>query len=245
MTTQLFVGRLPREMRTAELESIFEKYGKLSRCDVKRGSNLYYAFVEYEDADCASDALKNCNGMPVEGENIVVEFAKGASRKRDDSNCFRCGNEGHWARDCPDARRGGRSPRRARSRSPTRSRPYDRPRRNRNDRGDRNDRSDRGDNRGDRRDRDNGHRHRHDSVSPSRRSNARHGSHRNPRGHRDRPAGRDRSPRRHRSRSRSADNKSSARYRNGESNSWNARSPDSAVGNSPRHAGGSASPGEE
>ena len=34
---QLFVGRLPRGTRSSELEDVFYKYGKMTRCDVKQG----------------------------------------------------------------------------------------------------------------------------------------------------------------------------------------------------------------
>jgi len=34
---QLFVGRLPRGTRGRDLEDVFYKYGKLTRCDVKQG----------------------------------------------------------------------------------------------------------------------------------------------------------------------------------------------------------------
>ncbi|KAJ2359256.1 hypothetical protein IWW50_005154 [Coemansia erecta] len=92
--SQLFVGRLPREMLSSELERIFEKHGKLSRCDVKRGVHSWYGFVEYADAENASDALKQCNGMSIQGERIVVELATGSAKRRNDSTCFRCGTEG-------------------------------------------------------------------------------------------------------------------------------------------------------
>ncbi|KAJ2012054.1 hypothetical protein IWW57_006432, partial [Coemansia sp. S610] len=68
-----------------------------------------YGFVEFDEIRDAEVALKECNGMDVRGERMVVEFAKGPARRRDDNSCFRCGQEGHWSRDCPDSRRGGRS----------------------------------------------------------------------------------------------------------------------------------------
>ncbi|KAJ2908825.1 hypothetical protein GGI21_002495 [Coemansia aciculifera] len=136
-TTNLFVGRLPREMRSEELEKIFAAYGKLSRCDVKRGVSLSYGFVEFDDLGDAEVAIKECNGMNVDGDRMVVEFAKRPARKRDDNSCFRCGQEGHWSKDCPDSRGGGgggrsRSPRSFGGRNRSRSRSRDR-----GDRGDR------------------------------------------------------------------------------------------------------------
>lgn len=37
MVDQLFIGRLPRSFRSRELEDIFYKYGRMTRCDVKQG----------------------------------------------------------------------------------------------------------------------------------------------------------------------------------------------------------------
>ena len=36
--TQLFVGRLPRNTRSRDMEDIFYRYGKMTRCDIKQGS---------------------------------------------------------------------------------------------------------------------------------------------------------------------------------------------------------------
>ncbi|KAJ1948600.1 hypothetical protein EC988_005108 [Linderina pennispora] len=113
-TQQLFVGRLPRTMRSEELRELFERFGEMSRCDVKRGSNLSYGFIAFKAAADGKAALEELNGKEIQGENIVVEFAKGPARNRDDGACFRCGRP-----DCPDARSSRRG---ERSRSPRRSR---------------------------------------------------------------------------------------------------------------------------
>ena len=33
----LFIGRIPMDTRVRELEDVFIKYGRIIRCDVKRG----------------------------------------------------------------------------------------------------------------------------------------------------------------------------------------------------------------
>ncbi|KAI8877254.1 hypothetical protein K501DRAFT_198617 [Backusella circina FSU 941] len=96
----LFVGRLPSDFSERDLEDIFYKYGKISRCDLKRGASFSFGFVEFEDQEDAYDAMRDTDGMNVDGVRIVVEKAKGTARKRNDTTCFNCGEEGHWARDC-------------------------------------------------------------------------------------------------------------------------------------------------
>eukprot|EP00126_Sphaerothecum_destruens_P011749 Sdes_comp20954_c0_seq3m18672 len=126
----LFIGRLGRDTRPRDLEDVFYRYGKITRCDVK-GT---YGFIEFEDKRDAEDAIEREHGRNLLGSRIVVEWAKGNRGERSDTRrdgCFRCGKDGHWARECPEAGdddrhggrgygRGGRGGYRARSRSPYR-----------------------------------------------------------------------------------------------------------------------------
>ncbi|KAJ3222275.1 hypothetical protein HDU81_010007, partial [Chytriomyces hyalinus] len=132
-------------VEAAELEDIFNKFGKVSRLDVKRGQQYNFGFVEFEDPKDAQDAQRDIDGKELsDGSRVVVEFAKGGARAggrdrdRNSNECFKCGKEGHFARDCReggggDRYGGGRGgydrdrrspPRRRYSRSPPRRR-YD------------------------------------------------------------------------------------------------------------------------
>ncbi|KAF9354379.1 hypothetical protein BGX34_011037 [Mortierella sp. NVP85] len=91
----LFLGRLAPDTRSRDLEDLFAKYGRVTRLDIKRGTNSDFGFVEYEDPRDADEAVHKLNGSVVNGKPIVVEFAKNNGRRAGDNECFKCGKEGN------------------------------------------------------------------------------------------------------------------------------------------------------
>ena len=48
--TRVYVGNLPPDIRSKDIEDLFYKYGKISFVDLKNRRGPPFAFVEFEDA---------------------------------------------------------------------------------------------------------------------------------------------------------------------------------------------------
>ncbi|XP_059404013.1 serine/arginine-rich splicing factor 7-like isoform X2 [Carassius carassius] len=131
---KVYVGDLGNGAAKGELERAFSYYGPLRSVWVARNPPGF-AFVEYEDARDAEDAVKGMDGKVLCGARVRVEMSNGMSRKSrygrpsrrqfdPNDRCYQCGESGHYAYDC--YRFSKRRSRRSRSTSRSRSRSHGR-----------------------------------------------------------------------------------------------------------------------
>jgi len=131
MNSSLYVRNVPDGTRTEELKSLFGKYGPIS--DVYIPLDYYtrrcrgFAYIQFEDARDADEALYHLDRVRFHGRELEVEFARGdrktphqmRSKDRYDDSPPRRGRSDRHRR-----RSDSRSPRRHRSRSRSHSRKH-------------------------------------------------------------------------------------------------------------------------
>lgn len=76
----LFVAGLPYDLDDAELEEIFEKFGKIISAKVsmdrETGKSRGFGFVEMQNEAEAKDAIENLNGISLGKKPLVVKPAE-------------------------------------------------------------------------------------------------------------------------------------------------------------------------
>jgi len=75
--TRIYIGNLPPDIRTRDVEDLFYKYGKIVFVDLKNKRGPPFAFVEFEDHRDAEDAVYARDGYDYDGYRLRVEFPKG------------------------------------------------------------------------------------------------------------------------------------------------------------------------
>ena len=73
---KLAVFNLPGDCREAEVEDLFDKFGKMSRICVRQtraGDTM--AFLEFEDPRDAEDALRDRHGYEFASKKLRVEYS--------------------------------------------------------------------------------------------------------------------------------------------------------------------------
>ncbi|KAG5681984.1 hypothetical protein PVAND_011383 [Polypedilum vanderplanki] len=74
---RIYVGNLPPDIRSKDVEDLFFRFGKVSFVDLKNRRGPPFAFVEFEDHRDASDAVKARNNYDYDGYKLRVEFPRG------------------------------------------------------------------------------------------------------------------------------------------------------------------------
>ncbi|KDP23469.1 hypothetical protein JCGZ_23302 [Jatropha curcas] len=85
----LYVGNLPGDIRQREVKDLFYKYGPIVDVDLKIPPRPPgYAFVEFEDARDAEDAIRGRDGYNFDGCRLRVELAHGGRRHSSPSDRY-------------------------------------------------------------------------------------------------------------------------------------------------------------
>uniref|UniRef100_A0A182NU70 CCHC-type domain-containing protein n=1 Tax=Anopheles dirus TaxID=7168 RepID=A0A182NU70_9DIPT len=122
---KVYVGELGNNASKQDIEEAFGYYGPLRNVWVARNPPGF-AFVEFEDARDAEDAVRGLDGRTISGRRARVELSTGrggrggggrggpprgggkGGRFQSDDRCYECGGRGHFARDCARSGRRGR-----------------------------------------------------------------------------------------------------------------------------------------
>jgi len=98
-STKLHVGNIA--CTNQELRAKFEEFGVVLECDIVKN----YAFVHMERMDDAMAAIDQLDNTAFKGKLMSVKLSTSRLRTApgmgDRSGCYRCGQEGHWSKECP------------------------------------------------------------------------------------------------------------------------------------------------
>ncbi|XP_035267329.1 RNA-binding protein 4.1-like isoform X1 [Anguilla anguilla] len=100
-STKLHVGNISSSCTNQELRAKFEEYGPVVECDIVKD----YAFVHMERVEDAMEAISGLDNTAFQGKLMSVKLSTSRLRTApgmgERTGCYRCGQEGHWSKECP------------------------------------------------------------------------------------------------------------------------------------------------
>lgn len=75
---RIYVGNLPMDVREREIDDLFHRFGSVQRIQIKTPARPpAYAFVTFDDARDAEDAVRGRDGYDFDGGRLRVEISRG------------------------------------------------------------------------------------------------------------------------------------------------------------------------
>lgn len=94
-----FIGNLAESTKATQVRTLFKKYGHVVVCDIIRN----YGFVYLDTSGDVIGAIKELNGMLVDGEPMIVKRTSDVQQRPsilELMKCYRCRRR-HWTLECP------------------------------------------------------------------------------------------------------------------------------------------------
>ncbi|KAM7361310.1 uncharacterized protein ACRADG_011197 isoform 1-T1 [Cochliomyia hominivorax] len=82
---RVYVGNLPPDIRIKDIDDFFRPFGKLIYIDVNHRANSVYAYVQFDSARNAFNAVKARHGYDYEGYTLQMRLVENEVRKRRDA----------------------------------------------------------------------------------------------------------------------------------------------------------------